>query len=104
MDPPKNVEELELLNPGPKDWGWLGGIENMERLEKEDCIQLDLNAEVDKLYLVKWRELSYADATWEAESGIGPEKIEEFKLWNKIPVREVRERMDMHNKIHKFLL
>jgi len=25
---------------------------------------LDLNSEIDKLYYVKWKDLSYADATW----------------------------------------
>jgi hypothetical protein len=60
---------------------------------------------VDKLYYVKWKDLSYKDATWESEKNINaPEKIEEFKLWNKIPVREIRDRIEMHNKIHKFLM
>jgi hypothetical protein len=29
---------------------------------------LDLNIEVDKIYLVKWKDLSYQQCSWETES------------------------------------
>ena len=53
---------------------------------------------------MKWKDLSYNEATWESERRIETEKIEEFKLWNKIPPRDIRERFDVHNKIHNYLL
>jgi hypothetical protein len=38
--------------------------------------RLDLNVEVDRLYMVKWKNLSYSEATWELESVIScPDKI-----------------------------
>lgn len=33
-------------------------------LTEQDFKNLDLNIEVDKLYYVKWKDLSYKDATW----------------------------------------
>lgn len=37
---------------------------------------LDLNLEVNRLYMVKWKNLSYSEATWELESVIScPDKI-----------------------------
>lgn len=54
---------------------------------------MDLNSETDRLYYVKWKDMSYGDATWESERVFnGPEKIEEFKTLNKIPVKEIRGR------------
>jgi hypothetical protein len=40
-------------------------------LDREDLKQLDLNVESDRLYLVKWRDLSYSEATWESEQVFG---------------------------------
>jgi hypothetical protein len=39
-------------------------------------LNLDLNVDVDKLYFVKWKDLSYGEATWESEKKLNsPEKI-----------------------------
>ena len=54
-------------------------------------IALDLNQEIDQFYLVKWKELSYAESTWERESMFKhPEKVEEFMAINKMPNKDTR--------------
>lgn len=46
---------------------------------------LDMNKEVDPLYLVKWRNQSYQDSTWEKASTLTeyPDVISAFKVFNK---------------------
>lgn len=57
--------------------------------------RLDLNNEVDKLYMIKWKNLSYSEATWELESDIScPDKIADFKNVNKALGRESRTLLD----------
>lgn len=41
-----------------------------------------------KHYLVKWRALSYEEATWELEEDIDPLKIEEFERFRKLPPKD----------------
>ena len=36
-----------------------------EYIDSIDMKKLDLNLEVDRLYMVKWKNLSYSEATWE---------------------------------------
>jgi hypothetical protein len=36
-----------------------------EYIDRLDMKKLDLNVPVDKLYMVKWKNLSYSEATWE---------------------------------------
>lgn len=43
---------------------------------------------VVKHYLVKWRSMSYEEATWELEEDIDPVKIEEFERFRKLPPRD----------------
>ena len=82
---------MKQLDPGAFSYGWLEASEEESFLEHAyECIdlndmrRLDLNVEVDRLYMAKWRNLSYAEATWELESVIGvPEKIQEFRNNNK---------------------
>lgn len=57
--------------------------------------RLDLNVEVDRLYMVKWKNLSYSEATWELESVIScPDKIAEFKNVNKALGKDARTLLD----------
>ena len=57
---------------------------NYEEIDYQDMKKLDLNLESDRLYLVKWKNLSYSESTWELETVIAsPEKIIEFKMVNK---------------------
>lgn len=67
--------------------------------------RLDLNVEVDRLYMVKWKNLSYSEATWELESAVGvPEKIQEFRNNNKALGKEARNMMDSQKDKHRILL
>jgi chromodomain-helicase-DNA-binding protein 7 len=46
--------------------------------------KLRFEVEVDHLYLVKWKGLSYLEATWEKESNIvGTGKVLEFRMFNR---------------------
>ena len=74
---PATKEELELLNPGEFSYHWLAETpeeaakylsHNYEEIDYQDMKKLDLNIEVDRLYLVKWKNLSYSESTWELES------------------------------------
>ena len=73
---------------------WIGERKtsyNYSYLDDIDKQQLDLNKEVDKFYLVKWNEMSYAESTWERQSFFkNQEKIEEFNSINKMPNKELR--------------
>jgi hypothetical protein len=47
-----------------------------DHIDLSDMRSLDLNVEVNHLYMVKWKNLSYSEATWEQENVIScPEKI-----------------------------
>lgn len=66
---------------------------------------LDLNLEVNRLYMVKWKNLSYSEANWELESVIScPDKIHEFKNNNKALGKEARTLMDSQREKHRILV
>jgi hypothetical protein len=69
---------------------------------------LNLNVDVDKVYLVKWKNLSYTQATWELESSIasanGHNKIADFRSFNRALDKEARMSMLNHNERHKTLV
>ena len=55
-----------------------------EQIDLSDMRALDINIEVNRLYMVKWKNLSYAEATWELETIVSClERIMEFKNNNK---------------------
>jgi hypothetical protein len=96
-------EDVEVLNPGPFSYGWLdeeGSGERFmehsyEQIDLSDMRALDLNVEVNRLYMVKWKNLSYSEATWELETVVScPDKILEFKNNNKALGKEARTLMD----------
>lgn len=103
--------DLELWNPGPFSLEWLqdeGPSEMAEyRLQfvAEDEKKLQLQTEVDRLYLVKWKNLSYLEATWEKESNIAcPAKLMEFRQFNRSLDKDTRSLMLQQNQRHKVLL
>ena len=108
-----SLKELELLNPGTLDFTWLTGtqpqilfdVENYTFIGEEEIINIDLNKEVDKLYMVKWKNLSYLEATWEHESLLGfANKINDFKIFNRSLDKEGRTQMLNKVQRHKTLL
>lgn len=96
------MKELELNNPGPYDFIWLTGSQPPQDfnpdvynfLGEEELKELDLNKESDKLFMVKWKNLSYLEATWEHESILGfANKINDFKIFNRSLDKESRTQM-----------
>lgn len=111
VDRPETPGDLDRLSPSSYSLDWLppqlqevGKEYQFKWLTWEDCRQLDLNNEVEKLFYVKWCDMSYGAATWESEKHIDPTKIENFRMSNKIPARDVRDKMDLHNQIHAALV
>ncbi len=59
---------------------------------EEEIEALSFTVEVDMLYLVKWKNLSYLESTWEHETVISnPTKINDFKLHNRAQDKESRQ-------------
>ena len=69
---------MEQLNPGKFSYHWLDDEDDTEKfmehsydhIDLSDMRGLDLNVEVNHLYMVKWKNLSYSEATWELENVI----------------------------------
>ena len=65
-------EDIEVLNPGNFGYSWLDdegtGQKFMEysyeQIDLSDMRNLDLNVDVNRLYMIKWKNLSYSQATW----------------------------------------
>ena len=59
--------DIEIWNPGEKYFDWLK-IDSYEIEILTESEIKKLSEEPDKLYLVKWKHLSYIESTWEPES------------------------------------
>ncbi|CAD8088106.1 unnamed protein product [Paramecium sonneborni] len=96
--------DIESWNPGQKcyDWIHVSSLE-IQNLTKEEIY--NLSQEPDKLYFVKWKHLSYLEATWEPESLIDCRlKIQEFKQFNRSLDKETRNLMMQQYKNHQTLV
>ncbi len=103
-----------MLHPGEFSYSWLDdeGGKGQKILEHSyqfidfgDMKRLDLNVEVDRVYMVKWKNLSYSQATWECQSTIGcPQKITEFKQINKALGKDHRVLMESQRDKHRVLV
>ena len=113
------IEEIEKFNPGVLNFEWLidenakcditeeETYHNWNYLIESQLIDsLDLGKEIDKLYLVKWKNLSYTQSTWEHEQILTEynSKINDFKQYNRALDKESRQIMMRNNNIHKTLL
>lgn len=88
-----SLEETEKYNPGKYSFNWIADegftSANVEEepslyISPEEVDILSLSVEVDTLYLVKWKNLSYLESTWEHESVIGnSQKINDYRLFNR---------------------
>ena len=59
--------------------------------QKDIDKKLSLETEIDRLYLVKWKNLSYTEATWEKESNIAnTSKLLEFRMFNRSLDKDTR--------------
>lgn len=80
-------EDIELYNPGELSFNWLKesdeidvASEELVYFEDHEADKVSLLSEIDRLYLVKWSNLSYLDNTWETESAIdSPTHINEYR-------------------------
>lgn len=80
-------EEIEMFNPGELSFNWLKesddidvATEELIYFEDHEAEKVDLMGEIDRLYLVKWCNLSYVDITWETESVIdSPSHVNEYR-------------------------
>jgi hypothetical protein len=95
-----NAAELELRNPGAYTLEWLQDEdEDLSKYEfmfvQPDDAQLDITVTPDTLYLIKWKNLSYKQATWEHLSNINMplSKLNEFRQFNRALDRDTRQLM-----------
>lgn len=85
--------DLDLIDFTPQDEEEDYGM-NEQHLPVEDLAQIQLEGESDKLFLIKWKNLSYKDATWEPESLINnPAKISDYYRFNRALDTQARQEM-----------
>lgn len=73
MENINSKQDVEQLSPKEYSFAWLdqGGngsqfqMYSYDLIDMTDMKALDLNVEVNRLYMVKWKNLSYTQATWE---------------------------------------
>lgn len=109
-----NLQQIEIYHPGEFSYDWLKDYSDSNPIESEDLVywsQEDLDNlkcefSQDKVYLIKWKNLSYVDATWERQSLVSnfEEKIQAFELHNKALVKEHRQSYQNLASKHRFLL
>lgn len=108
-DETENVKRLEL------DYTWLlEKHESIDMLMKHDYFDYedikgmyeDAQKEIDPLYLVKWRNLSYIDVSWEPLSSIKKyEKLlVDFERFNRSLDNGSRQKMVGFSYAHKQIL
>ena len=104
-----------IIDPGAFDLSWIldrgdrqEELTNSPYLTKEEIDQaIRSKHNVDQLYLVKWRSLSYINSTWEPESlfrDIYEDKIQDYLKFNRSLDQVSRERLDAIIKNHKKML
>lgn len=114
---PLTLEEIERYNPGRLSYQWvvdknepveyIGSESNMYiSIEEEgDSEMLSLTVDADMLYLVKWKNLSYLESTWEHESLIAnPAKTNDFKMFNRALDKESRTILTQQQHYHQILV
>ena len=78
---------------------------NEQHLTQEELNSYNLDQEVDKLFLVKFKNLSYSEVSWEPESLLScPDKISDFYRFNKALDTIARQEMtDLNNNFSKLV-
>ena len=73
--------------------------------ELADYIDFDKIKEYERLFLVKWKNLSYLDSTWETESSLNAaNKINDFRIYNRALDKESRTHIQNQVNRHKTLI
>ncbi|OMJ68517.1 hypothetical protein SteCoe_34011 [Stentor coeruleus] len=78
---------------------------NEKHLSDEDLKAQTLDSEADKIFLIKWKNLSYTEVAWEPESLLNCiEKINDFHRFNKALDTVARQEMiDLNSNFSKFM-
>lgn len=104
---------VEILNPHEFSYDWLrddrAKIDPSEEeffyLDDQEKETLNYRKDVDRLYLIKWKGLSYSETNWEKESALDcGSKINDFRRFNKALDKEGRVYMEEHFHRHKRML
>jgi hypothetical protein len=91
--------DILMFDPKQFSYDWLSDEnapvvvqdEPIVYFSEEEVQKIDLMKETDKLYLIKWKNLSYMSSTWEHESDLdASSKINDFRMFNKALDRESR--------------
>lgn len=108
-----SVDEIENLFPRGFDYEWLRDEKSEFSLDDEEfgyftpeeIEEIDITFDSDRIYLVKWKNLSYLEATWEPESRLDcPGKIGDFRIFNRALDKESRSSYANQLHRHKNLL
>lgn len=101
----------EIIDPGPYNLDWLLDEGESERdfqnstffTPEELNLIVSRSVQFEQLYLVKWTNLSYKDATWEPYSLIQQydELIESFENRNKRLDAASRQKLSKDREVHK---
>ena len=75
----------------------------MRYFRDEEFDGIDVGERKETLYLVKWKNLSYTQATWECESALNPQKLNYYRKFNKSIGRDARMLAISQYKRHKVL-
>lgn len=74
-------------------------------MTERDRDSIDIAKDIDTLYLVKWKNLSYREATWEHESELNAyHQITAFRTFNRALDKERRNNVIQQINRHKTLL
>ena len=107
------LEEIDNLYPRDDTFDWLKDEKYDIDIEEEEFVyftpveieKVDLQSDSDKIYLIKWKNLSYLEATWEPESILDcPPKINDFRIFNRALDKESRSSYANQLNRHKNLL
>ncbi|CAD8205649.1 unnamed protein product [Paramecium pentaurelia] len=97
--------DIELWNPGQQNYQWFEDDTNFQpKLTIER--QVDLFQNHEQLYLVKWKNLSYLQATWEFITGFpnSQAKLFEFRTFTRSLDKDSRQLQIQNCRRHKQVL
>lgn len=93
----KKSSVIDKFFVSQKTYQWLGDAPDFE--PDFPKAPLSLAQPPERKFLVKWQGLTYLDLTWETESDLAPfeDKLNQFKLINKIIEKKKRDRFNEQN-------
>ncbi len=109
LDKEITLEEIANYHPGEFSLLWAQGEQCIAveeyYLDEEERKEIDPEKEVDQLFLIKWRNLSYVSATWEPLSLLScADKLLSFRQHNRALDKDNRTIILNQVQRHKTLL